>query len=59
MQVFIAEYWLKDGDEGRLKDNIETGFFNLTKDPPSSHEWTSGNPSDSSFVGMLEAQKGP
>ena len=59
MRVFISEYWFKDGDEGRLKYNIELLDFNLVKNSPSSREWTSGNPFDSSFVGTLEVQKNP
>ena len=57
MRVFLAEYWFKDCNEGRLKYNIKTCDFNLAKDLPSLHEWTSGSPFHSSFAGMLEVQK--
>ena len=59
MQVFVAEYWFKDRDEDRLKYTIEIWDFNLAKDSPSSHEWTSASPFDSSFADMLEVQKNP
>jgi hypothetical protein len=57
MGVFLTEYWFKDSNEGRLKYSINTCDFNLVKDSPSLHEWTSGSPFRSSFAGMLEVQK--